>query len=109
MPSFDVVSEVDLQEVKNALDQTRREIETRYDFRNSKATVELQENVITVIADDAMRLEALNDLLKQKLAKRKVNLKSVTFKEAKKAGGDMLREEVEVKNGLTADELKRLN
>ena len=111
MPSFDVVSEVDMQEVVNAVDQTVREITTRYDFKGSKAKVELNEkdSKIEVLADDDMRLTAIQDILRQKLAKRSINLKSVEFKEAKKAGGDMLRQEVLVKQGLTQEEMKRIN
>ena len=109
MPSFDVVSEVDMQEVKNALDQTRREVETRFDFRASKASAELEKDKIVVIAEDTLRLDALGQILKAKLAKRSVSLKMVTFEEPRKAGGDMLRQEVLVKQGLTDEELKRLS
>lgn len=109
MPSFDVVSKADLQEVANAVDQTRREIETRYDFKGSKAEVTLNDNVITIIADDQMRLQSVQDILRQKLAKRDVNLRSVTFEDARPAGGDTLRQEVKIKQGLETEELKRLN
>ncbi len=79
MPSFDVVCEVDMQEVTNAVDQVRREISTRYDFKNSKSTVELEGVEIKVLADDNMKLKALDELLRQKLAKRGVSLKAVEF------------------------------
>jgi uncharacterized protein YajQ (UPF0234 family) len=108
MPSFDVVSEIDMQEVKNALDQVRREMVTRYDFKGSKASVELEENIIIILADDNVRLKSLQELLRQKLAKRNVSLKLVEFRDPKPASGDMQRQEVAVKQGLTDEELRRL-
>lgn len=109
MPSFDIVSEANMQEVRNAVDQVHREITTRYDFRGSKATIELEETTITLLADDKMRLGAIQDVLKQKLAKRGVSLKTVEFKDPEPAGGDMVRQLVLVKQGLSDDELKRIN
>lgn len=110
MPSFDVVSEVELHEVVNAVDQVQREIGTRYDFKGSKSTVELKKEtaIVEVLADDDMKLKAIQDILKQKLAKRGVSLKSIEFPEATKAGGDMLRQEVKIKQGLTTEELKKM-
>lgn len=111
MPSFDVVSEVNMQEVKNAVDQVLREIGTRYDFKGSKSSVELKEkeNLIILVADDKMKLAAVQEMLKQKLAKRGVSLRSVEFKDASAAGGDTLRQEVVVKQGLSDEERKRIN
>lgn len=110
MPSFDVVSKVDMQEVKNALDQVRREIETRYDFRNSKSSVDLKEEVsIAILADDNQKLKAIQELLSQKMAKRGISPKSLDFKDSEKAGGDMLRQEILIKQGLKDEDLKRLN
>ena len=111
MPSFDVVSEVNMQEVKNAVDQAQREIATRYDFRNSKTTMELDEkaSTITLLADDKMRLAATVDILKQKLSKRSVSLKSAEFVDAVAAAGDMLRQVVKIKMALTEEERKRIN
>jgi uncharacterized protein YajQ (UPF0234 family) len=108
MPSFDVVSKVNMHEVANAVDQTCREITTRYDFKGSKATVDHKDTLIEITVEDNMKLKAIQDILRQKLAKREVSLKSVTFEEAKKVGGDMLKQEVIVKQGLTSEELKRL-
>lgn len=108
MPSFDIVSKVDMQEVVNAVDQVRREITTRYDFKDTKSSVELKEQLITVLADDDMRLRAIQDILRQKLAKRSVSLKSVEFKDPTPAGGDMQRQEIVIKQGLTDEETKRV-
>lgn len=110
MPSFDVVSKVELQEVKNAIDQTMREIGTRYDFKGSKSSVELaEETLMVILADDDLKLRSVQDILKAKLAKRGVSLKSIEFKDATKAGGDMLRQEVVIKQGLADDDLKKIN
>lgn len=111
MPSFDVVSKVNMQEVKNAVDQTSREIQTRYDFKDASATVELQEKegVINLHGPDKLRLSAMEEMLKQKLSKRGVSLKSVTFEDPQPAGGDTLRQKVTVKQGLNEDERKRIN
>jgi uncharacterized protein YajQ (UPF0234 family) len=110
MPSFDVVSEVNKQEVKNAVDQTTREIQTRYDFKDSKATVELNEkdSVITLHAPDKLKMGALEEILRQKLSKRGVSLKSVKFEGSQPAGGDTLRQLVTIKQGLSEDERKRV-
>ena len=111
MPSFDVVSKVDIQELKNAIDNTRREIDTRYDFRGIKAEVEFQEreSSIILVTPDQMHLTALVEILKQKLSKRGVSLKSVRFEDPQPAGGDTLRQCVVVKQGLSEDERKRIN
>ena len=109
MPSFDVVSRVNEQEVVNAIDQVKREIDTRYDFKGSKSSIQLEQLEIKVLTDDNMKLKALQEIIKQKLAKRGVSLKSVTFEEPEKAGGDMLRQLIKIKNGLKEDELKRIN
>lgn len=110
MPSFDVVSKVDIQEVKNGLEQARREIGTRYDFRDSKSEIDFKdEALIVILADDQMKLQAVRDILQTRLAKRGVSLKSLEFKDPTKAGGDMLRQEIVVKQGLKEDELKRVN
>jgi uncharacterized protein YajQ (UPF0234 family) len=80
MPSFDVVSKVDMQEVDNAVNQVRKEISTRYDFRNSKSSIELDKTpnkeIITINADDKMKLDAITDMLNQKMAKRGVGVRA---------------------------------
>lgn len=110
MPSFDVVSVVNMQEVKNALDQVQREISTRFDFKGSKSSLELKEkeNLIVVVADDKLKLASIQDLLRQKFAKRGVGSKSIEWKDPSPAGGDMLRQELLVKQGLNQDECKRV-
>lgn len=111
MPSFDVVSEVDSQEVLNAVQQAQKEIGQRYDFRGTKSSIELKEkeSTVTIIADDKGRLDAIHEILKQRFAKRGVSLKSLEWKEPEAASGDTLRQVVLVKQGLTPEEIKRLN
>lgn len=111
MPSFDIVSEVNIQEVKNAVDQVSREISQRYDFKDSKATVEFKEKEgeILLHGPDKLRLSSMEEILRQKLAKRGVSLKSCTFNEAQPAGGDTLKLTVTVKQALNDEEKKRIN
>ncbi len=109
MPSFDVVSQVELQEVRNAVDQTQREIGTRYDFKGSRSEVTQKEDaLIEIIADDRMRLEAIQAILKQRMAKRGVSIKLLEFKDPQAAASNTLRQEVLIKQGLSSEELKKL-
>lgn len=111
MPSFDVVSQVNMQEVKNAVDQASREVAQRYDFRDSGANIELKEKEGSIVMQgpDKLRMTAMEEILKQKLSKRGVSLKSVTFEEAQPAGGDTLRQAVVIKQSLNDEEKKRIN
>ena len=108
MPSFDVVSTVNMQEVMNAVEQVRREIGQRYDFKGSKVSVTLEGEEVHLVADDNMKLKSVQELLKQKFAKRSVSLKSVVFEESVPAGGDVLKQTVKIRQGLKDEELKRL-
>jgi uncharacterized protein YajQ (UPF0234 family) len=108
MPSFDVVSEVDLQEVDNAVNQLRKEIATRYDFKGSKSTVEHENTKITLMADDAMQLKAMVDILRQKMSKRGINPRSLDFKAPEKASGDMSRQSVDIIQGIAQDKAKKI-
>ena len=85
--SFDVVSEVDLQEMDNAVNQANKELAQRYDFKDSKASIsyDRKEKIITLIADDDFKLRALTDMLATRMAKRGISLKSLLFKEPEKA------------------------
>lgn len=108
MPSFDVVSRVDMQEVDNAVNQTRKEITTRYDFKNSKSSIELGENSITLIADDKLKLQALTDILNQKMSKRGVGVRSLDYKEAETASGGTLRQKIDIKQGISGDDARKI-
>ena len=110
MPSFDVLVKVDFQEVTNAVDQAKREISTRYDFKGSKASIELKEkeSEIILMGEDKMKMSALQQITFQKLSKRQVNLKSITVGEKVQAGGGLMRQVLKIKQDLSPEELKRL-
>ncbi len=108
--SFDLVSEVDLQEVDNAVNQAVKELSQRYDFKDSKASVtfDRKEKKITLIADDDFKLRALTDILTTRLAKRGVSLKSLKFNEPEKAFEGYLRQAVEICMGIDKERVKEL-
>jgi uncharacterized protein YajQ (UPF0234 family) len=108
MPSFDIVSRVDLAEVDNAIAGIAREIGTRFDFKGSKCTVERKEGEIALVADDDLKLKQLHELLKVHLTRRKVEAGALDFKPAEKAAGNMVRQSIVLRQGVDADLSKRL-
>jgi len=108
--SFDIVSEVDLQEVDNAVNQANKELAQRYDFKDSKSSIEYDrvEKKITLVADDNFKLRALTDILVTRMAKRKIVLKSLKFNEPEKAFGGSLRQVVEICMGIEKEKAKEL-
>ena len=108
MPSFDVVSQVDLQEIDNAVNQARKEIANRYDFKGSKSKIEHEASTITLHADDKMKLDAMTQILNQKMSKRGIGVRSLNYKDPQPASGDGLRQPVEIKQGITQDEARKI-
>ena len=108
MPSFDIVSKLDLAEVDNALAGIAREIGTRYDFKDSKSSVTRQEGAITLIADDDLKLKQIHELLKVHMTRRKVDAGALDFKPPEKASGNMLRQTVALRQGIDRELAKRL-
>jgi hypothetical protein len=108
MPSFDVVSEVDLMEVKNALDQARKEIANRFDFREAKAEIELEKESIKLSAIDQFKLTALEEIVLAKLARRNVSLKNIDRETADISPLGHARQELKLKQGLETDVAKTL-
>lgn len=106
--SFDVVSRVDEQELANALDQVRREIAGRFDFKNSKTTVEETEKKITVTADDELKMRNVLDMLQSKALKRGLSPKAFDYGKLEPAAGGMVRQVVTVKAGIPKDKCKPL-
>ena len=106
--SFDVVSDFDQQELVNALDQARREIATRYDFKNSKVAFELGRDTLTLTADDEYRAGAAKDLLESKAVRRGLSLKVFEWGRLEPASGGTVRQEIRLKRGLTSDQAKEL-
>lgn len=108
MPSFDVVSKVDMQEVDNAINQARKEIDTRYDFRGAKCEIEFDKKAIVLRASDKMKLQAMTEILNQKMSKRGVGVRSLDFKEPEAGTGDSLRQTIEIKQGISTDDAKKI-
>ena len=108
MPSFDAVSEVNTQEIDNAINQTKKEIQNRYDFKGSKTDVEFKDDSILLIADDEMKLKALTLILNEKLAKRGISLNSLDFQKAEGASGGSQRQKVLLKQGIAQDDAKKI-
>src|SRR5262245_37832413 len=108
MPSFDIVSEVNRQEVKNAVEQVNKEISTRYDFKGSDARVELNELALTVFADDEFKLGQVMDVLRGRLAKRNVDARTLELGAIEKISGDKVKRPVTVKVGIPQDKAKQI-
>ena len=103
MPSFDIVSRVDLAEVDNAIAGINREIATRFDFKGSKCTVKRDEAAINLVADDDLKLKQMHELLKVHLTRRKVDPAALEFKPPEKASGNTMRQAVVLRQGVDAD------
>ena len=108
MPSFDVVSEADMIEVKNAVEQSNKEITTRFDFKGSSAKVEQNDNELTAFADADFQLEQVRDVLTTKLAKRKVDVRFLDPGKIEKIGGDKVKQVIKIKNGIESDDAKKI-
>ena len=108
MPSFDVVSEADMIEVKNAVEQANKEISTRFDFKGSDARVEHKENELTAFADSDFQLSQVRDVLTNKLTKRKVDVRFLEDGDIKKIGGDKVKQIIKIKNGIETDDAKKI-
>src|SRR3546814_1580837 len=110
MPSFDVVSQFDVQEVRNAVDQTAREATTRYDFKGTDTSIELNgEDAITLRSASEDRLHALRTVLEEKLVKRKVSLKVLDPGKVEEAAGGSARQTIALRAGITSEKAKELN
>jgi cyclic-di-GMP-binding protein len=109
MPSFDVVSEIDQQEIRNAVDQASREVTTRYDFKGTDTTIELSETEIKLNSASEDRLTALRQLLEEKLVKRKVSLKALDYQKIEEASGARARQVVKLVAGISKEKATELN
>ncbi len=108
MPSFDIVSKVDMQEVDNAVNQTVKEIAQRYDFKGSKSEVTLEKDSIKVLADDDFKLKAVVDILQSKCVKREISLKSLQYGKAENASGGMVRQMITIQQGISKEKGKEI-
>jgi uncharacterized protein YajQ (UPF0234 family) len=108
MPTFDVVSELDMQEVRNAVDQAQREISTRFDFKNTGSTIELSEKTIELNTESESRLQALTQVLEEKLVRRKVSLKAFAYGKVEEASKGAVRQTVTLNVGISTDKAKEI-
>ena len=108
MPSFDIVSEADLSEVDNALSNLSREISVRYDFKGSKSSCEHKEGVITIFADDDLKLKQMHEILRSNLYKRGVEPGQLDFQKTEPAAGQSVRQNVLIKQGLEQELSKKI-
>lgn len=108
MPSFDIVSQVNQQEVKNAVEQTNKEVSNRFDFKGSDARVEQAEMVLTVYADDEFKLGQVTDVLRGRLAKRSVDVRSLEVGAIEKISGDKVKRPITVKVGIAQEKAKQI-
>ncbi len=111
MPSFDVVSEIDMQEVRNAVDQAGREIANRFDFKNTSSSIELNDKDLVITMESASddRLNALRTVLEEKLVRRSVSLKSVDYDDVEAAAGGRSRQKANLKAGVSSEMAKKIN
>ena len=109
MPSFDIVSEIDLQEVRNAVDQANREASTRFDFKGTNAVIEIGDKELTLSASTEDRLRALYQLLEEKLVKRSVSLKTLDAGKIEEASHGSARQKVSLKAGISQEVGKKIN
>jgi uncharacterized protein YajQ (UPF0234 family) len=107
--SFDVVSDYDRQELVNALDQVRREVQTRYDFKGATADLELGKDEITLTVDSELRAQAMRDLIESKAVRRGLSLKVFDWGKVEPAGGSLLRQRIGLRKGLPEDIAKRIS
>ena len=106
MPSFDIVSEVNLQEVENAVNQAKKEIESRYDFKGSKSEIQWDKKEITILGDDEYKMQAMADILQTKMHRRGVDIKCLKFDKVEPAGGQMQRQKVSIQQGIEKEVAK---
>jgi cyclic-di-GMP-binding protein len=108
MPSFDIVSKVDLQEVDNAVNQTAKEIGQRYDFKGSKSELKLEKDVVKILADDDYKLKAVIDVLQSKFLKRGISIKALDYGKVEPSSGGMVRQQINVQQGISKEKGKEI-
>jgi uncharacterized protein YajQ (UPF0234 family) len=108
MPSFDIVSEFDFQEVRNAVDQAQKEVGQRYDFKGTDSSIELADDSITINADVEQRLKAVVSLLEDKFIKRKLSQKILDAQKLEEAAGGRVRQVIKLKKGIEQDKAKQI-
>ncbi len=108
MPSFDIVSEINQVEVRNAIDQANKEISTRFDFKGSDARVDYDGKAMTLFADDDFKLKQVTDIVVAKLSKRQVDIRSLEYGNAEKIAGNKVKQAVTVRTGVEQERAKKI-
>ena len=108
MPSFDTVCEANLVEVKNGVDNTAKEIATRFDFKGTSAAIEIKDKEITLLGDAEFQLAQIEDVLRNKLTKRSVDVRFLDKGDVQKVGGDKVKQVIKVRNGIESDLAKKI-
>ncbi len=108
MPSFDTVCEANLVEVKNGVENTAKEISTRFDFKGTSASIELKDKEITLIGDAEFQLTQIDDVLRNKLTKRSVDVRFLDMGDVQKIGGDKVKQVIKVRNGIESELAKKI-
>ena len=108
MPSFDIVSKPDLPSINNAIDGVQREINTRYDFKGSQSKVEINENIITITADDDLKRKQVEELLNTHVTRQKVDSKFLNYEKIEIGSGNTIRQIVEVKTGVAREDAQKI-
>lgn len=108
MPSFDIVCEVNEQEMDNAVNQVKKEIKTRYDFKHSQASIELDDGKITLVGDDANNLNTVAEILRTKMVRRKLEVNALEYGDIQAASGDTRRQVITVKQGVDKETAKKI-
>ncbi len=108
MPSFDTVCEADVVEVKNGVENTAKEITTRFDFKGTSATIEFKDKEITLIGDSDFQLAQIDDILRNKLTTRNVDIRFLDKGDVQKMGGDKVKQIIKVRNGIASEDAKKI-
>lgn len=107
--SFDIVSNIDLQEMNNAVQQAKKEISNRFDFKGSKSDIQLEKDELTVISDDEYKLNSVMDILQSKMVKRGVPIKNMDSGTVESAASNTVRQKIKLKQGIEQEEAKKIN
>lgn len=107
--SYDIVSKLDMQELSNAIDQTEREIENRFDFKGSKSELKLEKDVLVIVSDDEYKLNAVIDILQSKMIKRGLSIKNLEYGKIEPASLGAVRQRVKLKSGIDQENAKKIN
>lgn len=108
MPSFDIVSQVDRQEIDNAVNQTRKEVEQRYDFKGSKTDIRIEGDTIQLVSSDDFKVKAVVDILQSKLVRRGISLKALVYGKIEPAAGGMAKQTITVQQGIEVEKARAI-